>query len=953
MPAIPSSSVNVGALVASLGLDTAAFQAGLAGANTKMKAFSTQMASVGTKMAAIGKKMTMGLTLPIIALGVASIKSQKDFEASMSKIIGLVGVATSQVKEWEKAILKLGPAVGKGPEELADAMFFIASAGIRGSRALEVLEMSAKASASGLGETKLVADLVTSAMNAYGAANLNAAMATDILVATVREGKAEATELAGAMGMVLPIASEMGVTFDQVGAAFAGMTRTGTNARVAATQLKAILSKLMNPTQMAEQALVGMGTSSSELRKSIKEDGLISTLEKLRKTTNKYGEEAMSKVFPNIRALMGVLDLMGKNMEENIAISERMSDSTGSLEAAFEAASVTTQFKFDKAVAQIKTTFTKFGMVMKDFIIPIVEKLTNKISDITERFENLDQTQKGNVIRILAMTAAVGPLLIVFGKLIKLIAANPYVALAAAIALIVMGIVKWVKASKEQEQALIGIERAQKKANVIYNEQEIQIARLVRLADDEALSMETRRKALTKLNQLMPDYNGYLEDETGHLVANNVAIETYLQKLKEKIRLKAFEEEYAKLIHDQAVAQDELTTAEEKYSDAQAAYKGKETIDKKEVTTIYTDGRAPTTTYAPGPLEKAAFATELAWKSAGTALIDVDTALTNLENKAKSFDLDLGLGLRPGGPGGGGGGGGGGGLTEVTPDTFVDVGKGGMLEDFMAYIQKMEEKQRSIFNDTQRAKIASMQDGAGKMKAIEEQRYAETIQNLEQQKIEYPAFAAEINAQIEEEEKAHAARIEAINAASDAKIRAGKLKSAQQWIQNVANAITAISTLIEAQKQRELSAAGDNEEKREEIEKKFFKKQKAMSIASAIINGALAITNMIANVPGSVINPATWVGIGIAVASTAAQVAVIASQSFAEGGIAYGPTMGLVGEYPGARSNPEVIAPLNKLQGLLGGSGSGSGKWETAEVRIGFDEMEIMLEKIEKRKAYR
>lgn len=40
---------------------------------------------------------------------------------------------------------------------------------------------------------------------------------------------------------------------------------------------------------------------------------------------------------------------------------------------------------------------------------------------------------------------------------------------------------------------------------------------------------------------------------------------------------------------------------------------------------------------------------------------------------------------------------------------------------------------------------------------------------------------------------------------------------------------------------------------------------------------------------------------------------------FAEGGIVSGPTLGLVGEYPGAKTNPEVIAPLDKLRGMLGG----------------------------------
>ena len=49
---------------------------------------------------------------------------------------------------------------------------------------------------------------------------------------------------------------------------------------------------------------------------------------------------------------------------------------------------------------------------------------------------------------------------------------------------------------------------------------------------------------------------------------------------------------------------------------------------------------------------------------------------------------------------------------------------------------------------------------------------------------------------------------------------------------------------------------------------------------------------------------------------------------FANGGIVYGPTLSIMGEYAGARSNPEVIAPLNKLKTLIGGESNGSGRLE-------------------------
>jgi len=140
------------------------------------------------------------------------------------------------------------------------------------------------------------------------------------------------------------------------------------------------------------------------------------------------------------------------------------------------------------------------------------------------------------------------------------------------------------------------------------------------------------------------------------------------------------------------------------------------------------------------------------------------------------------------------------------------------------------------------------------------------------------------------------------------------------YIELVSDSINVIRDLTEAAYNSEIKQAekrGASEEELEKIRVKYAKKQKGIAIAQALINGALAITNLLASVPGSVINPATWAAIGVAGAATAAQVALIASQPLAKGGIAYGETLATIGEYPGAQSNPEVVAPLDKLQTIL------------------------------------
>jgi hypothetical protein len=71
------------------------------------------------------------------------------------------------------------------------------------------------------------------------------------------------------------------------------------------------------------------------------------------------------------------------------------------------------------------------------------------------------------------------------------------------------------------------------------------------------------------------------------------------------------------------------------------------------------------------------------------------------------------------------------------------------------------------------------------------------------------------------------------------------------------------------------------------------------------------------------------------------------SVAFADGGLVYGPTFGQIGEYPGARSNPEVVAPLDKLTSMISSAvGSSGGEWETAHVTIPGDKLDIVLKKV-------
>lgn len=1207
---------DIGRLVATLGLNTTPFTAG-------MKQATSQMQKLTTFAMVTGRAMTRFITLPMALAGGAAVNTQKQFEASMTKIIGLVGVSREQVEAWNKEVLKMSSATGRGPGELADALYFVTSAGIRGAEAMEVLEMSAKAAASGLGETKVIADLVTSAMNAYGKENLSAAQATDILVASVREGKAEADELAGAMGMVLPIASEFGVSFDQVGAAFAGMTRTGTNARVAATQLKAILSAMASPSMQSADAMAKYGTSAENFRKTVREDGLIKALLDLKMVTEGQGK-AMAGIFPNIRALMGVLDLLGANVNYNVKIFEALTNASGSLERAFAEVGGTTQQKLNVALATVQATFVKLGEALKPFVVGVLTRVNDYFNNLATSLEYMGEAQRKAFVSLSILTAAFGPFMLVMAKVSQIIMANPWFALATAIGMAALAMAKWLvlressgnierRARKEREQTVKNIHAETIAINALFTQlklakkgteewervrgeingkyggyldnlitekstlDEIEAAQRrvtkARMADisikefgEQLLKIQGKQqkqfdKKMTGYMDLIYEKSDAVYDKTTggisqFITAVNEGIQKDIAILGDDMKDSFFKLESsanAQAVYDKFIAPFETYdlesfmkkwfqlggtiqafdkesktlngrikgwteyleklvggTADEidisvKVGNIDQAIKDIEDFNdvlstREKLETLISLHQQKRDLFSAGTKEydaevkligalkeklknhlefKSGLGEEARLEGAIKKLVDDRVLLSGKALEQNSKDLAIArdklatLQLEKSGYGE---------LemlrgritAEQARQLYMSIEeqkisertvKGwqqqlrykelqvsgashlAMLENELLTLQEQEigndllaaqlqakaikdkeieiEKEEErvanlseyfrILEDIKRgeAKLATLSGEAYKtqqrknieaqIEANEKRLQNEILNDIERTEIEIlntelkrmivnPAIRAQLAGQLDELER-QKDLLQEIEDRETGKIgpdefsgewfnnlgkrmaslqklrKAGEeisegftatwngmmdsmLKGVNHYVQMAGNVmsnfVSGMASMIEAQKQRELSAAGDNAKKREEIERKYFEKQQKMAVAQANINMALAIGSALTSgwpLPALVLA-------GLAAAAGAVQVSAIKAQSFAEGGIVSGPTMGLVGEYAGARSNPEVIAPLDKLKSMLN-VGSPTGIPAEIELRARGPELYAVLKLHEAmRKSY-
>lgn len=367
--------------------------------------YEQQLKSFADRTDQFADKATRNVTLPIVAAGAASTVLATRFNQSFTQMQSLAGVAADEVAALKGEVLDLSGETARSPQELAEALYFIRSAGLDGSAALDALESSAKGSAIGLGSTVQVADAATSAVNAYGEENLSAAQAVDVLAAAVEQGKGEAADFAPQLGQLLPLATNLGVEFSEVAGSLAFLTQTGAPASQAATQIAGVFQKLIRPTAQGREELEKVGLTVDGLREVVANQGLLPALQLL---NDRLGgnQEAFGRIFEDSEGLIGVLALL---RDDGTAAADVLADvaaSSGMVAEKFGELSETEEFQWQQSLADLQ----RIGIQVGQDLIPILADLGGAVSGIVDVFTQLPDPIQSGILAMIALAAALGPL---------------------------------------------------------------------------------------------------------------------------------------------------------------------------------------------------------------------------------------------------------------------------------------------------------------------------------------------------------------------------------------------------------------------------------------------------------------------------------------------------------------------------------------------------------------
>lgn len=241
----------------------------------------------------------------------ASVVSFRSFEYRIAEVSSILDATTRDtLPSLSVGISQLAITYGKSVEDLTKGLYEIVSAAFEVDDAMNLLNTVTKASIAGLTTVEGAVKTFTGVLNAYGQSAAHAAELSDQMFEAVIRGNFTFKDLEGSLGYVVPIAANLGVSFEEVAAALATATRQGQHIDSVTRGLGLLMQGIVDPTKEASEAAKEYGIDMSAT--ALRIGGLEGFLNQLSEATSKYGAQILPELIGNMRSLRVAMALTGK-----------------------------------------------------------------------------------------------------------------------------------------------------------------------------------------------------------------------------------------------------------------------------------------------------------------------------------------------------------------------------------------------------------------------------------------------------------------------------------------------------------------------------------------------------------------------------------------------------------------------------------------------------------------
>ena len=349
------------------------------------------LAKFASGAARMGSLLTFSVTAPLAALGKAAVDTFVDFEDGMMKVAVVTGATESEMKQLESTARELGKTTQFTATEFSKLQLILGRKGFDPSQIMGMQEAIADLALATGEDLTIAAETVSASINAFNLEATDSASVANTLAMAAANSSIQLNTFSTAFGHAGASANAVGVSVERLSAMMGVLMDNGIKASKAGTGLRSIFMELNKEGIPFNKTLERMASGQMSLNDA---------------------QELVGKTAAN------QLLILSQNLAKVDELTNSYETNTTALGEMADRMESTTKGKLKKMQSAINELQIVFGELLVERLLPVIQKIT----DLANKFSDLDKSTQNTIIDVLGIAAAFGVLLLAVAALVPLLA---------------------------------------------------------------------------------------------------------------------------------------------------------------------------------------------------------------------------------------------------------------------------------------------------------------------------------------------------------------------------------------------------------------------------------------------------------------------------------------------------------------------------------------------------
>ncbi|NBI63677.1 phage tail tape measure protein [Clostridiales bacterium] len=379
-----------------------------------VKRMGSSFIAAGKSIEKTGKGLTQKITAPTLGIGAAAVKTAMDFESGMSKVQAISGANGKEMGLLTAKAKEMGVKTKFSATESAQAFQYMSMAGWKTKDMLNGIEGTMYLAGASGEDLATVSDIVTDSLTAFGLKAKDSSHFADVLAAAASNSNTNVGMMGETFKYAAPVAGALGYSVEDTAAAIGLMANAGIKSSQSGTALRGWMTRMAKPTKESSKAMKDLGITITDSSGKMKPFGTVmGDLRGSFKNLTQDQKAQYAAMLAGQEGMSGLLAITNATESDYKKLTGAIGDCNGMAKEQYDIM----QNNLKGSLEKMKSAIEGCAISIGGAFAPTIKSAAEHIQALAEKFNGLSPETQRTIIKIAGLAAAIGPAMLVIGKL--------------------------------------------------------------------------------------------------------------------------------------------------------------------------------------------------------------------------------------------------------------------------------------------------------------------------------------------------------------------------------------------------------------------------------------------------------------------------------------------------------------------------------------------------------